>query len=219
MASELKPSTLAKKRVAFETLPAFLARMTLVWEERQRRLAQAPARAAEAARRSLAKALEKDPEGTRARRREAVRRYEENNRAAIRAREAKQRDRLAAALDAARELKRAEKVAQRDADKARKAVERDAKRVNRAEGYPKHQATSPACPGAVTSTWRGPVDRLSRAWFEPGTERPACPEKQAACAAPEASGFGRRAAKRRESEWSAVSGAVGPPLARLLALN
>jgi hypothetical protein len=87
MPSELKPETLRKKQLASETLPEFLARMTLVWEQRQRRLASAPARAAEVARQSLARAMERDPEGTRLRRREAVQRFEARHREALLERE------------------------------------------------------------------------------------------------------------------------------------
>lgn len=204
MARDLKPETLAKKCLAFETLPEFLARMTLVWEERQRRLAQAPAKAAEAARRSLARAMARDPEGVAARRRAASARYEERNRKALRERERVRRQRLAAALAVARSIKRAEKAAQREADKARQLAEKEAKRqqgtgaarpkcqprsrdvpVDEARGGPSAPVTPTWCSGLSTLPVLG-GKALSPSLAVPGARScgaaPACLEKQSSAA-------------------------------------
>lgn len=182
MVSELKPETLRKKELAAESLEAFLARMTLVWHERQARLVVAAERARAAALRSARKRQLADPEGFASARREASRRYEESHRVALRERERRIRERLSPALDLARQVKAAEKQAQREADKARKAAERDAKRVNRPEGYPKVQAKRHRSPdaGHVAVVARQPD--LSRAWFGPAQAQAACPEKQSSLA-------------------------------------
>jgi hypothetical protein len=249
MASELKAETLKKKLLAVETLPEFLARMTLVWEERQRRLAEAPARASAASRRSRQKRLEADPEGVRAREREAQRRYEATNRKALRAREARRRERLAAALAVAGALKRAEQQAQREADKARKEAGRAAKRGygghaphgdeprgNRGSSRT-HHAVWDGAQRSGESPKRARSERqpsppavadqsaLSRAWLGQATGahralKDGCSAVPASVgAAVELSGLGRRAAKRRESQKSAAVGETSPPLARLLALD
>lgn len=171
MGTELKPETLRKKQLAAETLPQFLARMTLVWEDRQRRLAEAPARAVEAARRYVSKV---DPETFKARRRAAVARYEAKHPERVKA----ARSRLSAALAVAKAIKRAEVQAQKAADRERKAAERGAKRINRPEGYPKVQAKPHRGPDAahVAAVARQPD--LSRAWFGSAPVDAARPEER-----------------------------------------
>jgi hypothetical protein len=73
--TEVKPETLRKKLLAAESLPEFLARMTLVWEERQRRLAVADEKHLAAVRKSIAKKRVVDPVGFNQAHREAQKRY------------------------------------------------------------------------------------------------------------------------------------------------
>ena len=190
MASELKPDTVKKKRLATETLPQFLARMTLVWEDRQRRLAEAPARAVEATRRANAKL---DPEELKARRRAVSKRYAENHPDRIKE---KQR-RRAEVISEQRAAERAKKDALKAFEKLRKSAERGAKRANRPEGYPKVQAKPHRSPDAshVAAVARQPD--LSRAWFGGAQAVAARAERQAVA------GSG--------------SGETGPPLACFLA--
>lgn len=179
MASDLKPETVRKKLLATETLPQFLARMTLVWEERQRRLAEAPARAVEAVRRHLAKL---DPEVRKARQLAAQRRYAERHPDRIKAKDKARRDRLGAALAVAKAITRAEKQALRDADRERKAAERGAKRANRPEGYPKDQ---PKRRGGLDAAHVAAVacqPDLSRVWFGPVQAQAARPERRSSLA-------------------------------------
>lgn len=171
MATELRAETVRKKLLACETLPEFLARMTVVWEERQRRLAEAPARAVEATRRAQAKI---DREAFKARRRAAAARY-----AALHPDRIKESQRRRSeALSEARALERQKKAAVKAFEKLRQSAERDAKRANRAEGYPKHQPKSPKRSEVVSAPWRGPVDSLSRVWFGPATEEAARPDNR-----------------------------------------
>lgn len=143
MASELHPETLRKKQLAMESLPEFLARMTLVWEDRQRRLAGALERGAAASRRAIAKAKAVDPEGFRARHLAAAKRYAERHPDRI-----EDKKRRAA-------VKRA----------AARAAARDAKRASQPEGYPKApQRPARRKPGSQP-TAVVPQDSLSRAWF------------------------------------------------------
>jgi hypothetical protein len=244
MASELKAETLRKKLLAAESLPDFLARMTLVWEERQRRLAEAPARASAASRRSFQKRLEADPEGVRARSREAVRRYEATNRKALRARQAQRKERLAAALAVARALRRAEKQAQREADKARKVAARVAKRDQasavtptwraargdgghaphgqRPEGYPMVQREAGELRAVSDLPAVAGHSALTRAWSGQATGASRALEDgcSAASVRPTGRGVGRCTAKRRaECQTSSGMCETGPPPGCLLALD
>lgn len=178
----LRPETLRKKELAAESLEAFLARMTLVWHERQTRLAVAPEKARAASLRSARKRQLADPEGFASARRDAARRYEERHREARRERDRRIRERLSPALALAREVKQAEKAAQRAADKERKAAERGAKRASRPEGYPKDQ---PKRRGGLDAAHVAAVARqpdLSRAWFGPAQVQAACPDKRSSLA-------------------------------------
>ncbi len=69
------PEYVRKLELSMETLPQFLARMTLVWQERQQRLATADVRHAAASKASAAKRKAADPEAFNRLRREAVARY------------------------------------------------------------------------------------------------------------------------------------------------
>ncbi len=115
MANDLKPSTLARKRVETESLDDFLARMVVVWHERQNRLAIEMQRRRDRVRASNARAKAADPEGYARRRLEAVRRYEERHPGRV-----KEKARLAS-------LRRAEA----------RSEARKAKLASPAEGYPK----------------------------------------------------------------------------------
>lgn len=182
MASELKPESLRKKELANESLEAFLARMTVVWHERQARLAVAVERNRAAALRSMRKRQLEDPEGFAQARRDASLRYEARHRKALRDRDRRMRERLAPALLLAAEVKRAEKAAQRAADKERKAAERGAKRANRPEGYPKVQRKSPECWPASSVTAMESPDSLTRAWFGQASDGDSRLEKQSSLA-------------------------------------
>jgi hypothetical protein len=163
MASELRPETLHKKRLATESLPDFLARMTLVWEDRQRRLAEAPARAVAAARRWYDKQMQADPEGFRARRLEAVKRYGERHPDRIREKEARRRAR-----------KKGESAAKLEEFHSRVpalsgATLPDAKRAKRSEGYPKIQTKPHRDGDAAQHAAVARLDDLSRAWSSPAS--------------------------------------------------
>jgi hypothetical protein len=179
----LAAETLKKKALAFETLPEFLARMTLVWQDRQLRVALAAERAREASRRHADKAKAADPEGFAARRREAVRRCKAKNRAAILERERRNRARLAPALAVARELVRLEKRLQKQADLERKKAAADAKRGKRREGYPSVRQTQ-YVGGAVNSAAvpSSPFDALTRALSSPSSSACSRPENRGSSA-------------------------------------
>lgn len=120
-----------RRRRNTESLAEFLARMTVVWHERQAKLNAAAERQAEVSRRSAAKRKAEDPEGFRAARLEAVRRYEERHPDRIvakRERDRQTRARLGAALAISKQIVKAEKAAQRAADAARGRAEKAAKR-------------------------------------------------------------------------------------------
>lgn len=72
---QLKVEYLKKLERETETLPQFLARMTVVYEGRQERLATADARRAASSKASVAKRKALDPEAFNRARREAVARY------------------------------------------------------------------------------------------------------------------------------------------------
>lgn len=160
MASELRPDTVRKKLLATESLDDFLDRMVLVWVDRQRRLAEAPARAVGAERRYTDKKRAADPEAYLQARRDAVARYARRHPDRV-----KETRRRRARLQAEQ---KAERRAQQQLHRSADLVERDAKRMDRPEGYPKGQAKPP---GRGASTLRAePVERqddLSRAWFTP----------------------------------------------------
>lgn len=160
MSRSLRPETQRKKELEAETLPDFLARMTLVWEKRQLATQARLAKAAEVARRSAAKRKAEDPEGWRAARLEAVRRYEERHPdriAAKRERDRQRRARLAAALAVSKQVVKAEKAAQRAADAERARAERAAR-----------SASGGSLGGRAGSTRQRPATALPvapRAWF------------------------------------------------------
>ncbi len=136
----LKPETLRKKHLVYETLPQFLARMTLVWEDRQRRLAEAPARAVGAWRRWADK---QDPEVLKAIRREASARYALRHPERIAAKNRRADERKKAARAAARAERTAQKAAQAA---ARKLAQPARLRVHAALPLPQ-------------------PDQLARAWY------------------------------------------------------
>jgi hypothetical protein len=173
MSGELKPDTLRRKQRAAESLEEFLARMTVVWQRRQERLATALERQRVAAARYVERAKARDPEAFAERRRAAVKRYAERHPDRLKAKQ----HRLSEALSASRAIVRAEKQAQREADRQRRRAERDAKRASRPEGYPKDQSKRATGRAAVTSTRLVNQDPLSRAWFVPDEPQAARPDQ------------------------------------------
>jgi hypothetical protein len=179
-AKQLKPETVAKKLAQSETLPDFLARMTVVWEERQVRVAQFLARSAENARRYIAKRKAEDPEAWAVKRREAAKRYVERHPDRIAAKAERDRlrkARLAFPLAAAKAILREEKLLQREADKARQRAQKAAEQGKRAEGYPKRQTKSQGdWAGASTPKLQSASDVSRGAWLWPASAVDARPE-------------------------------------------
>lgn len=121
-----------RKQRETEPLDVFLARMTVLWHERQARYDAAIVKGAEAAKRHADKRRAEDPEGWRLKRLEAVKRYEQRHPeriAAKKERDRLRRARLAAALAISQQIVKAEKAAQRAADLERKRSEKAAKRA------------------------------------------------------------------------------------------
>jgi hypothetical protein len=173
MKREVKPETLAKKALEAETLPDFLARMTLVWQARQERNAEKASKHRDAVARHVAKVKAADPEGFRQRRLEAVNRYAERHPDRIKAKQARRRERearLGAALKASKAIVRAEKRAQLAADKERSRIERQAKLASVRRGTRRTNASHVEASGAALAPAVARPDALSRAWFAPAQE-------------------------------------------------
>jgi hypothetical protein len=195
--NEVKPETLRRKSRACETLPEFLARMTLVWEERQRRLAEAPKRAVAATQRWNAKARAADPEGYRLRKLEAVNRYAAAHPERLIDKRRRAAERLA--------VERAARRAMREFDKLRKRAAVDAKHGKRPEGYPKVRQRPLGGAEVVQPTAVADPHVLARAWSSPSPSANSCPEKRSSAAL--ASAFSASLQRSGEgTEKSAVTG-------------
>jgi len=231
VASSLKDETLRKKRLATESLPDFLARMTLVWEDRQRRLAEAPARAVGATRRWNEKQREADLEGFLARRREIVRRYGERHPERLRENEARARarkkgesaakleefqSRVPAPAGVQQPHEKGESVAKLEEFQSRVpapsgATLPDAKRAKRSEGYPKIQTKPHRGLDAAQETAVARQSDLSRAWSMPASSLAPRLERRTSDLCPQPCQQGESAAKLEEfqSRVPAVAGVQG----------